>query len=310
MFDQADQLRQLVRQAVEARPTLGPGAPIVVLSGGRSGVGTTTLAIQLARELIRLGKRTVLVDANLAEPQLAARLDVQTHGCLADVLDGSRSVVEVLQLVGEGVSLLASRPTIDAPPNLNRAAVARLLLELRSLGAQADVVLVDAGHGMSPWVQRWWRAAQQVFLIATPEEAAVKDSYVAVKLAPWGDADGKVQLVVNQCDDRQAAEQITNRFSITCRRFLGLHVEGAPPVACCEGETFTAGASVAFCHSVRLLATEIVSHNVVVSSRIASHQANRSERLGDRLGEGLADMIAVAEKSPDSSNNPQSVPHK
>ncbi len=110
MPDQADQLRQLVCQAVEARPTLGPGAPIVVLSGGRSGVGTTTLAIQLARELTRLGKRTVLVDANLVEPQLAARLEVPTHGCLADVLDGSRSVGEVLQLVDEGVSLLASRP--------------------------------------------------------------------------------------------------------------------------------------------------------------------------------------------------------
>ncbi|MCH7752662.1 MAG: hypothetical protein IH898_10975 [Planctomycetes bacterium] len=310
MPDQADQLRQLVRQAVEARPTLGPGAPIVVLSGGRSGVGTTTLAIQLARELTRLGKRTVLVDANLAKPQLAARLEVPTHGCLADVLDGSRSVGEVLQLVDEGVSLLASRPTIDAPPHLNRAAIARLLMGLRSLGSQADVVLVDAGHGMSPWAERWWRAAQQVFLIATPQEAAVKDSYLAVKLAPWGDADGKVQLVVNQCDDRLSAEQITKRFSITCRRFLGLHVEGAPPVACSqgetEGETFTADASVAFCQSVRLLATEIISHNVVVRSRIASRQANHNERLG----EPLAHMLAVTEKSLDSPNNPQTVPHK
>jgi MinD-like ATPase involved in chromosome partitioning or flagellar assembly len=181
---------------------------------------------------------------------------------------------------------------------------------LRSLGAQTDVVLVDAGHGMSPWVQRWWRAAQQVFLIATEEEAVVKESYLAVKLAPWGDADGKVRLVVNQCDDRQSAERITNRFSVTCRRFLGLHVEGAPPVACSqgetEGETFTADASVAFRHSVRLLATEIISHNVVVSGRVASRQTNQGERQGERL----ADMIAVAEKSSDSSNKPQTVPHE
>ena len=140
----------LSARAVQARPTLGPGAPIVVLSGGRVVWGPRPLAIQLARELARLGKRTVLVDANLAEPQLADRLDVQPHGCLADVLDGSRSVGEVLQVVDEGVSLLSLPADHDSYPKLNRAAVARLLAELRSLGEQADIVLVDAGHGMSP----------------------------------------------------------------------------------------------------------------------------------------------------------------
>ena len=134
----------------------------------------------------------------------------------------------------------------------------------------------------------------------------MKDSYAAVKLAPWGDADGKVRLVVNQCEDRQAAKQITNRFSATCRRFLGLHVDGAPPVASfhgeTEGETVAASDSAAFRDSVRLLATEILSHNVVVSSRIANRQKNRRGRL--------AEMIAVTEKSVDSSNNPQTMPHK
>jgi flagellar biosynthesis protein FlhG len=295
MSDQADQLRQLVRQAVQARPNLGPGVPIVVLSGGSRGVGTTTLTIQLARELARLGKRTLLVDANLAEPQLADQLKTQTDGSMADVLAGNRSVNEVLQLVDEGVNLLAAPPTDDSSLNLNRAAVARLLTELRALGGQADVVLVDAGHGMTPWVQRWWRAAQQVFLITTEDEAAVKNSYATTKLAPWGDADGKLRLVINRCDNRQAAQRITARFSTTCRRFLGLHVEGAPPVASCEDD------NVAFCQSVRLLATEIVSHNVVVSARIANRQTKRGGRL--------ADMIAPAEKSSDSSNYPQTEPH-
>jgi flagellar biosynthesis protein FlhG len=300
MSDQADQLRQLVRQTLQARPELGPGVPIVVVSGGSCGVGTTTLTIQLARELARLGKRTVLVDANLTEPQLANQLNTPTHGSMAEVLAGNRSVKEVLQLVDEGMHLLAAPSSDEPSTNLNRTAVARLLTELRSLGSLADVVLVDAGHGMTPWVQNWWRAAEQVFLITTEHEATVKESYVAAKLAPWGDADGKLRLVVNQCDDRQRAEKITNRFAATCRRFLGLHVGGAPPVAPREEESSAADAQLAFCQSVRLLATEIVSHSVVVSACIANRQTNRGGRL--------ADMIAVAEKSDDSSNNPQTVP--
>lgn len=302
MSDQADHLRHLVRQAVQARPNLGPGAPIVVLSGGSSGVGTTTLAIQTARELARLGKQTVLVDANLANPVLTAQLNVQTPGCVADVLNGNRSVCEVLHLLGEGIHLLPSRSSNHSPPDLSRKAISRLMGELRALGSQADVVLVDAGFGMSPWVQRWWRAARQLFLVATPQEEAIKDCYLAVKLVPWGDADGKVRVVVNQCDDRQKAQQITDRFSATCRQFLGLRVEGAPPVARCEGDVFTSEAGIAYCHSVRLIATEILSHTLVVSSLLPGRPKNRGQRL--------ADMIAVAEKLADSSNNTQTAPSK
>jgi flagellar biosynthesis protein FlhG len=251
------------------------------------------LVVQLARELARLGKRTVLVDANLSHPQLADRFQAQTNSNIAAVLDGRRSVSEVLQVVDEGVSLLASPSVDDCSLNLNQAAVTRLFSELRSLGEQTDVVLVDAGHGMNPWVQRWWRVAQQVFLITTENESSVKESYLTAKLAPWGDADGKLRLVVSQCDDRRAAERISHRFSATCRRFLGLHVAGAPPIASHDADPTT----IEYCQSARLLATEIVSHNVVVSARVTNRNTNRGGRL--------ADMIAGAEKSPETANNPQ-----
>ena len=303
MSDQADQLRTLVRQAIQARPILGPGLPIAVLSGGTSGVGTTTLAIQLARELARLGKPAVLVDANLAQPQLADRLGVDAHGSTTEILNGTRSAVEVLQSVGEGVHVLPARATVDAPPDLNRVAVGRLLAELRGLGTVAEVAIVDAGYGMSPWVERWWRAAQQVFLVTTGEESAVKGSYVSVKHAPWGDADGKVRLVVNRCDDRLAAEGIAHRFARTCRRFLGLHLEPAHAVACMDQRQPSPGdAHDAFRQSVRLLATEVVSANLVVSGRLVGRGAPRSERR--------ADLLALKEKLTNSTNQTQSAPCK
>ena len=302
MTDQADQLRQLVRQAVKARPTLGPGAAIVVLTGGLRGVGTTSLTVQLARELARLGQRTLLVDANLENPQLGDRLAVEPRETLADVLNGNRSLAEVLEVVDESISLVASPRQSDSTPDLTNSAIARLLTELSQLGAQTDVVLVDAGHGMTPWVQRWWRAAQQVFLITTEQQTVIKESYLTAKLAPWGDADGKLRLVVNQCNDRHTAQRISERFSATCRRFLGLHVAAAPPIARDENESLAANSDGAFCQSTRLLATEIVSHTLVVGARLANRQNNQRNRL--------ADMIAPDENLSESSNKPQTAPTK
>jgi len=275
MSDQADQLRRLVRQSIAQHPALQPGVPLVVVSGGKGGVGVSTVATELAHELATLGKRSVLVDANPLQPDIASRLGLDSHGCLADVLDGSRSAVEVLRPLGEAIQLLPGRWAADAPPDLSSAAVKRLLTELRSLNKQADVVILDAGSGMSPWVQQLWKAAQQILLVSTDESVAVMDSYAAVKLSPWGDVDGKVRLVINQCDNATTAHTIGTRFAATCRRFLGIHVSQSIPLAprpdllaSVMGRT-PQPADRAFSQSLRLLAAEVMSTSLAVASTVS-----------------------------------------
>ena len=64
MLDQAHDLRRL---ATECRPTAArsAGRPrLLALTGGKGGVGTTTMAIRLATTLTQAGQRTLLVDAD------------------------------------------------------------------------------------------------------------------------------------------------------------------------------------------------------------------------------------------------------
>jgi Mrp family chromosome partitioning ATPase len=66
MHDQADELRLLARHwAAEAKPSAG-GPRKIVISAGKGGVGTTTIAVNLAAALGRQGCRTVLVDADFS----------------------------------------------------------------------------------------------------------------------------------------------------------------------------------------------------------------------------------------------------
>ena len=129
--------------------------------------GATTIACGLARELARLGKHVVLVDANLAAPAIADRIRASTpRGTLADVLAGRRRAVEVLVTVDEGIRLLAGAAQPTSAPQLDAEALARFDSELAALGRQSDVVLIDAGAGMNPWIDRLWQIAQQVLLVA------------------------------------------------------------------------------------------------------------------------------------------------
>ena len=324
-MDQADQLRKLVRQTVEQHPALAPGVPLVVVSGGKGGVGVSTVATELAHELAALGKRTVLVDANPLQPDIANRFGLDVLVGLADVLDGSRSAIEVLQPLGESIRLLPGHWAADTPPELSSAALKRLLNELRSLHEQADIIVLDVGSGMSPWVQQLWKAAQQILLVSTDESVAVMDSYAAVKLSPWGDVDGKVRLVVNQSDNAANAETIGTRFAATCRRFLGIQV--APSLALTTRPDWLAAVtgregnsgSRHYQRSLRLLAAEVMSTSLAVASTVAVRReaaANQNntraatvrERSSavptildaptrSRLGEELHSKIAHPEKS-------------
>jgi flagellar biosynthesis protein FlhG len=273
MFDQADKLRQLVRETIKENAALEPGVALLAVSGARAGVGTSTVAARLAQELTQLGKRVILVDANLLHPTLAAEFAVESHAGIAEVLNGTRSAVEVLETVGHGLHLLPVGLSKDTHPNLNIKALRRLVTEVRALHSTADLVVLDAGEGMSPWVERLWIAAQQILLVTTPDAAAVRDAYTTVKLAPWGDVDGKLRLVVNQCDDSELATRVGDGFGSTCRQFLGMKLVGAAAqVAHKKGATYR--------QSVRLLAADVLSHSCAYGQRVSrdsSHGGNGTQ---------------------------------
>jgi Flp pilus assembly CpaE family ATPase len=63
MSDQADKLRDLVAEAVTYVVAHAALPPTIVVTGGKRGVGTTTVATNLAASLTHNGHRTVLVDA-------------------------------------------------------------------------------------------------------------------------------------------------------------------------------------------------------------------------------------------------------
>ena len=286
-MDQADRLRQLVRDTVTQNPALAPGVPLVVLSGGKGGVGVSTIAMELVQELAALGKRAVLVDANPMQPDLATHLDIDVHVGLADILDGSRSAVEVLKPMGDRMKLLPGRWAAETPPEMGRAAVRRLIDELRSLHAQADVVVLDAGSGMSPWVQQLWKSAQQILLVSTNESVAVMDSYAAVKLSPWGDVDDKIRLVVNRCDESRVAKEVGTRFADTCRRFLGIRVAEAasvgtrPDIVTSVTQRTNESGEREFRQSMRLLAADVAGNSLAFTTKTSksSTGANSLEEL-------------------------------
>lgn len=229
MHDQAIALRQLVSSATtEGLAT--PAPPLIVVAGGKGGVGATTIAVNLAVALAQQGQRTVLVDANLNQPDAAALCRLEEKETILDVLAGRRTVHEVLQRGPAGLQVLPGHWAPERTAECSPAAGQRLLAALGRLGAHADAIVLDAGSGMSPIAQRFVVAADLLLLVTTPEGLSVMNTYAAMKVLASRLASVSVRTVVNQITDHEVSEEIHARIRQACQRFLGLETEAAASI--------------------------------------------------------------------------------
>jgi len=159
-----------------------PAVPrIVAVGGGKGGVGKSTVALNLALALARLGHRVTLVDIDLGAANLHTMLGViNPITGLGDFLDHR---VETLDALKAPVVV----PTLSLVSGTSRPGAADLTKreKLRLLGAIArldtDCVVLDVGAGSSFNVVDFVAAADHKLLVMTPQLPSLHNAYALVK---------------------------------------------------------------------------------------------------------------------------------
>jgi flagellar biosynthesis protein FlhG len=235
MPDQADKLRQLISDASPIAEIDAAGPPMIVVTGGKGGVGTTTVAINLAAALTHNGHRTVLVDlAPHADLAQLAGCAVEGSNTVADIVEGTCSATDALQAGPSGMLLLAGRWAPADAPDFSSQALNRLLSQLSELRDHADVLVVDSGSGMTKWTHRLWQRAALVLLVTTVEDVGIMDAYATIKQAHASPCSPEIRVLVNRFEFATAAADAERRIGAACRRFLGRTIRPAPRLPRCE----------------------------------------------------------------------------
>ena len=219
--DQAQALRGMVADQLPASPTRA-SAQTVAITSGKGGVGKTTVAVNLAVQLAGLGQRVVLLDADLGTANADVLCNIVPTRTLAHVVAGRHSLGQTIVEAPGGFRLIPGASGLAQMADLSSWERTRLLEQMQQLEAEADLVLIDTGAGVSPNVLSFLFAAHEVLVVTSPEPTAITDAYALIKTAAHEMSNPRITVLVNMVHDQMEGRLVYGRIASVCSRFLNL----------------------------------------------------------------------------------------
>jgi flagellar biosynthesis protein FlhG len=188
VVDQAEALRQMVLESQAAEPfplddvvvedeVRACRARIIAVTSGKGGVGKTNLAVNLSVALARLGKRVLLLDADLGTANADLLCNLPAAGAnLAHVVAGRHTLAQTIIDAPGGFRLIPGASGLAQVAALQEHERSRLVHQMKQLEENLDYILVDTGAGVSPNVLTFAAGADQQLVVTTPEPTAIADA--------------------------------------------------------------------------------------------------------------------------------------
>lgn len=196
---------------------------VISFFGVKGGVGTTTLAVHLAINIVgRQHKRTLLIDHRHELGHVALYLGLkesQYHfGELVRNVDrlDSDLLNGFVTKHASGLEVLAS-PDMCAPPHKGTAEEIEYIMSF--LRTQYDYILVDSSVAYTETLAGLLRCSDEICMISTPDVAALRDLARHIEHLSLSDSvTGKLRIIINRStsNDAVSAEQIQDlvRFPV------------------------------------------------------------------------------------------------
>jgi len=216
MMDQAQNLRELVGRKQELKA--------ITIASGKGGVGKSSLAVNLAVSLSRLGVRVLVVDADFGLANVDVMLGVTSKYDVSYFLRGEKTLHEIIQLGHEGVRFISGGSGVNDLLNMDEDQLAGLMSGIVNLDAPIDLILIDCGAGIHENILQMILASSETIIVTTPEPTAILDAYALVKTIVKRDASHPLHVLINKCEGKKEAQRVQEGFIEVVGRHLGKNI--------------------------------------------------------------------------------------
>lgn len=217
MIDQASGLRELA--AMQARDSV----KVFTVAGGKTGVGKTSIVVNLATALAKIGNRILILDENQHHNNVSANLGVKSHYDLVHLIKREQSLDQVLVKAPDDILVLTAARGIHSLTQLSaeeQESIIKCLCEL-----PIDVVLVDTMIGEMGHVLPFSLASQQVLITVSGSSKSITDAYTLIKIMSQEYARQDFLVIVNKVKSEPDAQSIYENIAKVAKQHLTVRLE-------------------------------------------------------------------------------------
>ncbi len=225
-MDQAKTLREL-----NAPPSGHPNVAgdhvtcVYSVTSGKGGVGKTAVVANTAYALAMMGKRVLILDADLGLANIDVVFGLTPAYNLNHFFAGEQDLLSIMVQGPLGIKILPAGSGVQNFTHLDAQQKMRLLDGLDAMNGDFDFVLIDTEAGISENVTYFNTAAQEILVVTTPDPTAITDAYALMKLLSTRYHERRFNLVVNQIENEEEALDVYRKLTLVANRYLDISID-------------------------------------------------------------------------------------
>jgi flagellar biosynthesis protein FlhG len=223
-MDQAANLRSLVANPRSLDPQAANPLRVIAVTSGKGGVGKTNISANMAVLAAKMGKRVLVIDADLGLANVEIVFGLKPRYHMGDLITSSISIEDVLIDAPNGVKILPAGSGVQSLTQLSAEEKLRFVAALEPVQDKFDIVLVDSGAGIGDNVLFFVGAAQEAVLVVSPEPTSLVDAYATVKVLSQKAGVRHFNVIINPVVEELPAREIFHKLTTVTSRFLSASV--------------------------------------------------------------------------------------
>lgn len=234
MLDQAENLRQLVRQVNTGKTNdneeelnirkIDNKSKVITIASGKGGVGKSNLVINLAFALSSMGAKILIFDADIGMSNDHVLMNLKVKYNVFDLINKNLDIDDVKVKGPMGVDLISGGSALDKIYSMSEDERNIFMKKLSKL-ENYDFILIDTGAGINKDILSFISACDELIVVTTPEPTSITDAYSLVKTVNYFKMKSKVNIVINKSLYKEEGISTFNRFKLVADKYLNLKLE-------------------------------------------------------------------------------------
>ncbi len=193
---------------------------IISITSGKGGVGKTNIVCNLAYCFVSMGKKVMIMDADLSLGNVSVVLGLAPKYNISNVLYGDKQLKDIIISDKNGILVLPASSGIPELSNLTETQKMTLMSRFGDFLSDIDILLIDTGAGISPNVIYFNLAAGEIMVIVTPEPTSITDAYALIKVMSTKHGQKNFSIILNMAKNEKEAKGIYKHLGIVADKFL------------------------------------------------------------------------------------------